>query len=69
MSEPLSPATPDREFRLQADCTFFATDIDDAMTRLATHFQHVRDGAESECLASGSIRVGLYSDPRWAEVR
>lgn len=56
-------------FRLVADCTFTALDIDGAMDALSDHFSDhfdaVSRGEASDLLESGSIRVGPVDDEEY----
>ncbi len=46
-----------KEFLLLANCTFMASDIDDALRRLATHLLRVHTGRSSSLLTSGEISL------------
>jgi hypothetical protein len=56
-----------RKFRIKADAIFEAEDIDDAMLRLAAHFDQIGDpdairlgGVDPAEIESGSIAVEPY---------
>lgn len=49
-------------FKLKADFTFIAHDIDDAFVELASHFLKMNLGDESNLVASGEIKVEKIAD-------
>ena len=53
-----------KTFRMVADCTFLAKDIDDAFNKMAWHFHRLREpntlfdvAGESSVLTGGSITI------------
>jgi len=46
-----------QEFRFQADFTFQAKNIDDALTKLSKHFKNIRDSKDSQLILLGEVRV------------
>jgi len=51
-----------KKFRLKADIELEATDIDDAMIRIAEHLLHVVDGLDSQLILSGSFHINPAGD-------
>ena len=56
-------APPLKNFKVEANFTLEATDINDALERIATHLLNVSLGHETHIITSGSIEVyPLYLD-------
>jgi hypothetical protein len=45
-------------FRLKMDAEFVAEDIEDALRKLAAHFQRIADDEPSDLLVGGELFVG-----------
>ena len=52
-------------FRLKADITFMAEDIENAFLRLGEHFSDLADDTHDDFQRSGKLTVGLADDERW----
>jgi hypothetical protein len=53
-------------FRIRADATFEAADVEEALRLLAAHFHALHQAAPPpKLLRSGRISVGVADDPMW----
>lgn len=54
-------------FRIRADATFEAQDVDEALRLLAAHFRGLSEpgAVPPRLLRSGRISVGVADDPMW----
>jgi len=50
-------------FKMKAEITFEAEDIEDALIELGAHFSSVRNGFKSNLIQSGEIEVAPYEEP------
>lgn len=52
-------------FRLKADITFMAEDIENAFLRLGEHFSDLAGDIHDDFQRSGKLTVALADDERW----
>ena len=45
------------KFSCKADFTFYAKNIDDALTKLSKHFNRIRDGKDSKLIEFGEVHI------------
>lgn len=46
-----------KKFKLKANCTFFAADIDDALLQLSNHFEELSEGDDSGLIDDGEMLI------------